>query len=81
MQWHLKELIGRYESKNPGVTLSYRHIQGKTGISTAAIHRIAANKASRVDLDTLNTLLNYFGDLLNEKLDIPDLLRYERDHP
>lgn len=78
MQWYLKELIGRYESRNPGETLSYRRMQDETGISTTAIHRIAANKATRADLETMDTLLTYFENKLGEKLELTDLLQRVR---
>lgn len=78
MQWYLKELIGRYESRNPGKNLSYRQMQEETGISTTAIHRIAANKATRADLDTIDTLLTYLEEKLGEKLELTDLLQRVR---
>lgn len=78
MQWHLKELIGRYESRNPGDPLTYRRMQDETGISTTAIHRIAANKATRADLETVDTLLTYFEKKLGERLELTDLLQRVR---
>lgn len=78
MQWYLKELIGRYESRNPGEALTYRRMQDETGISTTAIHRIAANKATRADLETIDKLLNYFEGKLGEQLELTDLLQRVR---
>lgn len=79
MQWHLKELIGRYESRNPKDSLSYRRIETETGIGKTVITKIATNKAARLDLATLNTLLNYFSKKLNEELTIDDMLHWEPD--
>lgn len=78
MQWRLKELIGRYESDKPGENLSYRHISSETGVSVAAIHRIATNKATRADLDTIDTLLTYLEGKFGERLELTDLLQRVR---
>lgn len=79
MKWYLKELIGRYDSRNPGTPMTYRRIEEETGISKTAIHRIATNKASRADLATMNTLLGYMSNALGEPLTVNDLLHYEPD--
>lgn len=79
MQWHLKELIGRYESKNPDDPLTYRRIEAETGIGKTVITKVATNKAARLDLKTVNTLLNYFSKKLKEDLTIDDLLKWEPD--
>jgi transcriptional regulator with XRE-family HTH domain len=75
MNWHLKELIGRYESES-GSPLTYREISEETGISTNTITLIARNKSRRADLDTINTLLEYFSRKLDTKLQTGDLLRF-----
>lgn len=77
MRWHLKELIGRYESQNPNDSLSYRRIEADTGIGKTVITKIATNKAARLDLATINTLLNYFSQKLGEELTVDDMLRWE----
>lgn len=77
MRWHLKELIGRYESQT-GHNLPYRRIEEEAGLSKTIISRIATNSASRADLETINKLLAYFEDLLGEKLTTNDLLTYMR---
>lgn len=77
MKWHLKELIGRYESQNPNDSLSYRRIESDTGIGKTVITKIATNKAARLDLATMNTLLNYFSQKLGEELTVDDMLRWE----
>lgn len=79
MKWHLKELIGRYESQNPNDSLSYRRIEAETGIGKTVITKIATNKAARLDLTTINTLLNYFSRKLGEELTVDDMLRWEPD--
>ena len=77
MKWHLKELIGRYESRNPNDSLSYRRIEAETGIGKTVITKIATNKAARLDLATVNTLLNYFSQKLGEELTVDDMLHWE----
>ena len=78
MQWRLKELIGRYESDKPGENLSYRYISSETGLRLAAINRITTNKATRADLDKIDTLLTYLERKLGEKLELTDLLQRVR---
>ncbi len=72
--------MGRYNSRYPNSPMTYRRIEEETQISKTAIHRIAANKASRADLATINTLLNYMSRSLGEKLTTNDLLQYEPDY-
>lgn len=77
MRWHLKELIGRYESKT-GASLPYRRIEEEAGLSKTIISRIATNTASRADLETMDKLISYFEKLLGEELTTDDLLTYTR---
>ena len=74
MKWHLKELIGRYESKS-GQRLNYRDMASSLGLSTNMITQIATNKARRADLVTVDKLLGYFSGLLGENLAVDDLLK------
>ena len=74
MKWHLKELIGRYESKS-GQRLNYRGRGASLGLSTNTITQIATNKARRADLVTVDKLLGYFSGLLGENLAVDDLLK------
>lgn len=74
MKWHLKELIGRYESRT-GQRLSYRNMAATLGISTNTITQIATNQARRADLNTVDKLLSYFSGLLGENLAVDDLLK------
>lgn len=74
MKWHLKELIGKYESKS-GQRLNYRDMAATLGISTNTITQIATNKARRADLATVDKLLGFFSGLLGEELAVDDLLK------
>lgn len=74
MRWHLKELIGRAESKTRE-SISYRDISSATGISTNTLTNIATGRAARVDLDTVDTLLGFFEGKIGEELTTNDLLK------
>ena len=75
MRWHLKELIGRYESMK-GESIRYEDISQATGLSTNTLTQIARNQATRADLKTINRLLDFFSGALGERLTTDDLLRY-----
>lgn len=78
MRWHLKELIGKYESKT-GARLTYRRIEKETGLSKSLLSHIATNKATRADLKTIEIILGYFEGLLGAELSTGDLLTYSRE--
>ena len=78
VRWHLRELIGKYESISKE-TLTYDTIRIDTGISTSTLSEIGRGNARRVDLKTLNTLLSYFSKKLGEQLSTNDLLKFSDD--
>ncbi len=73
-RWHLKELIGRAESVS-GEIISYRVICEATGLSPNTLTQIATGKAKRVDLSTVDKLLNYLGTKTGEALTLDDLVK------
>lgn len=74
MQWHLRTLIGEWESLN-GKTLSYRSLSERTKLSKTALQRIGTNAATRADIHTIETLLDFFEKELNRDLIVDDLLK------
>lgn len=73
-KWHLKELIGRAESVS-GENISYRDICDATGISPNTITQMATGKAKRVDLHTVDRLLDFLGEKAGDNLTLDDLLK------
>ena len=73
-KWHLKELIGRAESVS-GESISYRDICEATGISPNTITQMATGKAKRVDLSTVDRLLDFLGEKAGDNLTLDDLLK------
>ena len=73
-KWHLKELIGRAESVS-GENISYRDICEATGISPNTITQMATGKAKRVDLSTVDRLLDFLSEKAGDKLTLDDLLK------
>lgn len=74
IRWYLKELIGRYESET-GKSISYRKISEETEVALSSISDIATGKSTRVDLQTLDTLTEYFSGLFGREVSICDLLK------
>jgi len=52
--------------KNPQLT--QRQLSRETGLSTTTINKLFTNKFDRVDVNTLETLCNYFGREVGELL-------------
>ena len=80
IRWHLKELIGKYESESRK-SISYREISKETGVAISSISDIATGKSTRVDLQTLDSLVRYFSGLFKREISICDLLKMVEEPP
>lgn len=77
LMWKLNTLVGR--CKDRGVVVQYRDMSQSTGISTSTLTEIMHGRQKRIDLSTVDRLLTYFSEKLNEDLTIGDLLEWQRD--
>lgn len=72
---NLVRLIGRYQSVT-GNRLSNRGLAKATGLSRSTIGSLVSDHSTRVDLKTLDSLLNFFAEEIDEPLTIGDLLEF-----
>ena len=72
-RWRLRELMGR-GSDLTDQKITYDRISEVTGLSKTILTRIGSNQAKRAELETMETLLAYFSDVLGEELNTEDLL-------
>ena len=76
MQWHLKSLIGQYNSAHPDDQLTYRRIAEETGLSLSSISQIANNNTTHADFSTMETLLRYFSKKMERQVGVEELVVY-----
>lgn len=74
--WQLRTLIGQYEDRTKN-KLTYRKLADETGLSKTLLNKIGRGTATRADLKTINTLLNFFRSHLGDEIGIDDILKYE----
>lgn len=77
LMWKLNVLVGR--CKDRGLNIGYREINKATGISTSTIYEITHGRTTRVDFSTVDRLLAFFSEQLDEELSISDLLEWKRE--
>lgn len=75
MKWRLTEMQGRYQ-QSTGERLTYDVLRDATGLSSATIASLFTGKAKRLDLGTMEKVLDFFSDALGEPLTTSDLLEY-----
>lgn len=78
MRWRLKELQGEVQAAT-GQRLTYEEITALTGLGPSTLSQISTGRQSRVDLATLDRLLNVFSERLQRPLTTGDLLEYTPD--
>jgi DNA-binding Xre family transcriptional regulator len=79
VQWSLYKLLGRYQAAT-GQPMSLNQLANDSGITRSVIMTIANGQSKRVDLKTLNRLLDYFADKV-EPVSVADLLEYIPGEP
>lgn len=75
MIFNLYELVKRLEIQK-GQNVPYAYVAEKSGLSRFTIQKIALNQATRVDLETLQKLVDFFA-AEGMAITINDLFRYE----
>ncbi|MEM7133337.1 MAG: helix-turn-helix transcriptional regulator [Chloroflexota bacterium] len=75
VRWNLVKLIGRYQTAT-GSRLSNRRLAQATGLSRCTIGALVSNQTTRVDLKTLDSLLLFFSEEIDEPLRLDDLLEF-----
>lgn len=75
MKWKLSELQGRVQAKT-GDRVTYEQITDATGLATRSITLLSTGRAKRLDLSTMERLLDFFSERLGERLTTDDLLEY-----
>jgi len=78
MHWRFKEMQGRYQAAT-GERLTFDAVIAATGLARQTIANLSTGRAKRLDLGTMETLLNFFSDALGEPLTTSDLLEYRPD--
>lgn len=79
MTWKLNALLG--QCKDAGAAVTYRDLSAATGLSTSTIYLIAQNESKRADLETMDSMLEFFSERLGRRLTVDDLLTWENEVP
>ena len=79
VRWSLYKVMGRYQAQT-GVPMSLNDLAEATGLAHTVILFVANGRSTRVDLKTLNTLLDFFADKV-DPISVADLLEYEPGIP
>jgi len=79
LQWKLTQMMGRYQMET-GKRLTLGELAQVAGVSRSSVTTAAAGENKRVDLVTLDKLLNFFSERLRQPVTVGDLLEYTPDH-
>jgi len=78
LKWRINELIAEHRTMT-GNKMGYREIAEGTGLGLATVAKLVSGKSARVELATLDALLNYFNAVLCRAVSPGDLFLYEYD--
>jgi len=78
MNWRFKELQGQVQART-GHRVTYEEITEATGLATQTITLLSTGRAKRLDLGTVEKVLDFFSARLGEPLTTNDLLEYTPD--
>lgn len=78
-RWKLTQMMGQYQMET-GKRLTLGQLAELTGVSRSSVTTAAAGQNKRVDLVTLDKLLNFFTDQLDHPVTLCDLLEFTPDH-
>lgn len=70
VKFHLRTLMAKHHDAGHG-KVTYADITAATGLSSSTLSNLAQNKITRVDLDVISRICDFFG------CDIGDLLSLE----
>ena len=79
VQWSLYKILGRYQAQT-GRPMSLNQLADDSGVTRSVVMSIASGQSKRVDLKTLNRLLDYFVDKMGP-VSVADLLEYVPGEP
>jgi DNA-binding Xre family transcriptional regulator len=77
LQWKLAQMMGRYQMET-GRRLTLGELAKVARVSRSSVTTVAAGKNKRVDLVTLDKLLNFFTEQLRHPV-TSDLLEFTPD--
>lgn len=78
LRWKLTQMMGRYQMET-GKRLTLGQLSELTGVSRSSVTTAAAGQNKRVDLVTLDKLLNFFTEQLEQPVTVGDLLEFTPD--
>jgi len=78
LRWKLTQMMGRYQMET-GKRLTLGQLAEITGVSRSSVTTAAAGQNKRVDLVTLDKLLNFFAEQLGQPVTVGDLLEFTPD--
>lgn len=83
MKWKLRKLMDEVTWKT-GTRCTYERLREATGgdnggVSITALHKMANGESKRVDVATLERLLDYFSSQLARELTTEDILAYREE--
>jgi DNA-binding Xre family transcriptional regulator len=76
LRWEISRLAGAYQVKT-GESLTYRDISEATGLAESTLSRLGNGHTTRIDFETVETLLAYFSEKLDRQLNTNDLLSWD----
>lgn len=78
LQWKLTQMMGQYQMET-GRRLTLGELARVAGVSRSSVTTAAAGENKRVDLVTLDKLLNFFAEQLQHPVTVGDLLEFTPD--
>jgi DNA-binding Xre family transcriptional regulator len=79
VRWSLYKAMGRYQAQT-GEPMSLNDLAKATGLARSIIMSAANGSSTRVDMKTLNTLLDFFATKV-DPISVADLLEYVPKKP
>jgi len=78
LKWRVSELIATHQV-NTGNHLTQSAIAEGTGLARTTVAKIVNGNGGRVDLASIDVLLNFFSAVMGRVVDPGELFRYEYD--
>lgn len=75
IQWKLSQMMGRYQVET-GKRLTLGELADASGVARSSVTTAVAGQSKRVDLSTLDKLLTFFEEELEQSVTVADLLEY-----
>ena len=78
LKWRVIELMAEYQVLS-GNKLTQQEIAERTGLARTTVAKMVSGRGVRVDLASLDVLLNFFSPLLGREVDPGELFQYTYD--